>query len=113
VDPKEMEDLLAGPPFTDRIDLKTANQLLELARSPKPEYTDHLIKVGMTRGLRHPRWAVQAIESQLGQRFASQSVSLAEQSVMAAKQSVKVARWAALAAGLAAVAAVVDLVAGL
>ena len=35
----------------------------------------------MTRGLRHARFAVQAIEDEIGQRFAKESVAVAARSV--------------------------------
>ena len=83
---------------------RLAAELTRLARSTKTEDVDLLIQVGMTRGLRHPRFAVQAIEAQLGQQFARQSVTLAE-------QSLKQARLLLLVTLLAAIAAVANVIA--
>jgi hypothetical protein len=81
-----------------------ADQLIALARSPRSEDVDLLIKIGMTRGLRHPRFAVEAIEAELGQRFARESAQLA-------KQSVRLAELLLWVTALAAVAAVANVVA--
>jgi hypothetical protein len=99
---------------------EVADRRMELARSDDDEEVNDLIKIGMTRGLRHPRLAVQAIEAQLGQHFAKQSVDLAAQDVDLAKhnldlakQNVMVARllqWATALAALAAFANVVAVV---
>jgi hypothetical protein len=100
------DPLASGPPFGDLLDAKTAKRLTDLARSSRSEDVDLLIQVGMTRGLRHPRFAVEAIEAQLGQQFARQSVTLAEQSVKLARLLL----WVALLAAIAAVANVVAVV---
>jgi hypothetical protein len=103
VTPEERAELLTTTTkFGSHLDPKVASQLIELARSDERQDVDDLIKVAMTRELRHPRIAIEAITSEFGQRFAKESVHLAERSVKAAQQSVKVARWAAVAAGLAA-----------
>jgi len=65
------EELLAGKePFDNHIKLEVADVLIKLARSDDDEDINDLIRIGMTRGLRHPRIAFDAIDAQLGQRFA-------------------------------------------
>ena len=40
---------------------ETADGIINLARSTNPADTDLLMRIGMTRGLRHPRFAIDAI----------------------------------------------------
>jgi hypothetical protein len=69
------------PLFRDHISTAEAAELIRLARSSRSEDIDKLIEIGMTRGLRHPRFAIDAIEAEIGQRFARESTSLARQTV--------------------------------
>jgi hypothetical protein len=52
---------LPDGPLGDHIPPETADGIINLARSTNPADTDLLIRIGMTRGLRHPRFAVNAI----------------------------------------------------
>jgi hypothetical protein len=103
------DDLLKGVELLpERLEPAVARRLIALARSTRSEDTDLLIEVGMTRGLRHPRFAVQAIEAELGQRYAKESVALAARSVKVAQ----LAFWVTLLAAVAAIANVVAVVVG-
>ena len=64
------KDLLEGPPFGDLIELEDAEKLIRLARSTKGEEVDLIIKVAMTRGLRHPRIAIEAVAAQTTAKMA-------------------------------------------
>lgn len=48
-------------PLGDRVTAEVAEGLMALARSTDPNDTDLLMLIGMTQGLRHPRFAVEAI----------------------------------------------------
>jgi hypothetical protein len=98
------EMLATDAPLGDHLAPEVADRLIELARSTDSHDVDELIKIGMTRGLRHPRFAVEAVQMELGLQFARESVDLS-------LQSVKVARWAVWATALAAVASVANVVA--
>lgn len=100
--------LATTEPFPDRLELNVARELTRLARSTSTEDVDLLIQAGMTRGLRHPRFAIQAIEAELGQRFARQTVDLAEKSVRLAR----VMLWVTVLAAVAAVANVAAVLLG-
>ena len=101
-------DLLEGGPLPDRLEPALARELIALARSTRSDDTNLLIQVGMTRGLRHPRFAVQAIAVEREQQSAKESVALAAQSVKVAK----LAFWVTLLAAVAAAANVVAVVVG-
>jgi hypothetical protein len=55
--PAWLPDGLLGP----HIPPETADGIINLARSPNPADTDLLMRIGMTQGLRHPRFAIDAI----------------------------------------------------
>jgi len=84
------EDLLAtSERFPSHLERDVALKLIKLARSDKPEDTDRLMLIAMTRGLRHPRLAIEAV---------------------AAEQTVRIAKfllWATVLAALAAIASAV------
>jgi hypothetical protein len=50
---------------SERIRPDEARELIKLVRSSNSADTDQLIIDGMTRGLRHPRFAVEAIQAEL------------------------------------------------
>jgi len=52
---------LPDGPLGDHIQSETADGIITLARSTDPSDTDLLIRIAMTRGLRHPRFAIDAI----------------------------------------------------
>ena len=52
---------LPAGPLGDRVADETADGLIRLARSTDPADTDQLMRIGMTRGLRHARFAIDAI----------------------------------------------------
>ncbi|WP_173071656.1 hypothetical protein [Phytohabitans houttuyneae] len=52
---------LPAGPLGDLIADDTADGLIRLARSTDPAETDQLMRIGMTRGLRHARFAIDAI----------------------------------------------------
>ena len=65
------EDLLAtSEPFPHPLDRDVALELIKLARSDKSEDTDRLMLVAMTRGLRYPRIAIQAVAAETSARMA-------------------------------------------
>ena len=45
----------------DHISREAAQGIIDLARSTDPADTDVLMRIGMTQGLRHPRFAIDAI----------------------------------------------------
>jgi hypothetical protein len=45
----------------EHIPPETADGIIKLARSTNPAETDLLMRIGMTQGLRHPRFAIAAI----------------------------------------------------
>ncbi len=55
--------------FADRLDLRTAQGLVKLARSAKPEDADYLAETAMTRGIRHVRIAVDVVQAQRMQQL--------------------------------------------
>ena len=96
--------LTTHDPLPDHLPPDVARQILELARSQEPQDIDALIEVGMTRGLRHPRLAVEAIGMQVAQQVAREQVALA-------RQTVKLSWLLLVATALAATAAVANVVA--
>jgi hypothetical protein len=53
--------LTTQDPLPDHLPPDVARQIIELARSQDPQDIDALIEVGLTRGPRHPRLAVEAM----------------------------------------------------
>jgi hypothetical protein len=99
------QELLATlVPFDDRLAPEVADLLIALARSTDSSDVNDLIKIGMTRGLRHPRFAVEAVQMEVGLRLAEESVGLSH-------ATVKVARWAVWVAVIAAGASVANVIA--
>lgn len=94
--PMNSDELLSGQPFPDRLDAELARKLVELARSSDPKDVDHLVMIGMTRGLRHVRLAIDSVSAQRSLALEARSVRLAH-----------LLLWATVAAALAAVANVV------
>jgi hypothetical protein len=80
----------------ERIELEEARRLIKLARSSNSADTDQLMIDGMTRGLRHPRFAVEAIQAELSVKIA--------QRVLWATVAAAVASVASAIAAIAAVA---------
>ena len=81
---------------SERIGPDEARELIKLVRSSNSADTDQLIIDGMTRGLRHPRFAVQAIQAELSVKIA--------QRVLWATVAAAVASIASAIAAIAAVA---------
>ena len=52
---------LPDGPLGKQIPPETADGIINLARSTDPADTDLLMRIAMTRGLRHPRFAIDAI----------------------------------------------------
>lgn len=65
-----VSELFHSPePYPERLDARTADELIRLARSTHQEDTDALTKLAMMRGLQHPRLAdVIDVENNLRRR---------------------------------------------
>jgi hypothetical protein len=103
-----------------------ARELIKLARSSDAQDIDELIEIGMTRGMRHPRLAVQAIGAEVAQRMAREQFALSEQmgrdqlalseqmgreQLALAQQTIKLSRMLLAATFLAALAAFLQVLA--
>lgn len=55
---------------------EVAQGLIRLARSTDPNDTDMLMHIAMTQGLRHPRFAIDAIAVERDRRHAQDSIRL-------------------------------------